>query len=75
MLAGRPPFHADGAGDLGVLAAHLCSPPPPLSTAGGGNLPAGLESVVARCLAKAPEHRFPDGMTLAAALSAVKPAR
>jgi serine/threonine-protein kinase len=63
-LAGRPPFPA--ATDLAVLLAHLQAPPPRL-TAERPDLPAALDQVIARALAKAREDRFGSCRELVAA--------
>jgi serine/threonine-protein kinase len=55
MLAGEPPFPRDQG--LAVVAAHLSTPPPPLSSRRAG-LPAGVDQVLTRALAKAPSDRF-----------------
>jgi hypothetical protein len=55
-LTGRPPF-ADGSGEA-VLLAHLEAAPPRLTTL-RPDLPPAIDQVIARALAKAPEHRFP----------------
>ena len=67
LLTGRPPF----AGRSGVraLAAHLYERPEPVSKHRPG-VPADLEAVVLRCLAKDPVDRFPDAGALEAALAA-----
>ena len=66
LLTGRPPF----AGSVGqVLAAHQYEPPAPLSKY-RPDVPADLEAVVLRCLAKDPAARFPDARALDAALAA-----
>src|ERR1022692_1773916 len=57
MLCGEPPYRRDQG--LAVLYAHL-SEPPPLVTARRPGLPAGLDPVFARVLAKAPENRYPS---------------
>jgi serine/threonine-protein kinase len=62
LLTGRPPF-ADRS-PVKMLAAHLYEQPEPLP-----GVPADLEAVVLRCLAKAPADRFPDMETLDAALA------
>src|SRR5262245_37832727 len=66
LLAGRPPFAGPSA--VKVLAAHLYEPPAPLTGHRPG-VPADLEAVVLRCLAKAPAERFPDVAGLDAALA------
>ena len=66
LLTGRPPFLC--ASPLGTLAAHLCAPPTPPSS-GHIDLPADLEAIVLRCLAKSPDDRFADAQTLEKALA------
>ena len=65
LLTGRPPF--DLGDGLGVMLAHVHDPvvPPSLVQAG---IPADLEAVVLRCLAKEPSGRFPDAESLERAL-------
>jgi serine/threonine-protein kinase len=63
LLAGRPPFQAPGA--MQTMLAHLRDQPPPL----GGSVPADLEGVVMRCLAKRPDERFADAASLERALA------
>ncbi len=65
MLAGRPPYRADD--DLGLLGAHLSAPPPRL-TGLRPDLPAEVDTVLARALAKAPGDRFARCTELVAAL-------
>jgi serine/threonine protein kinase len=67
LLMGRPPFVRASA--VGTLAAHLCAPPTPLRAA-DIDVPADLEAIVLRCLAKSPDHRFADAPALEQALSA-----
>lgn len=67
LLTGRPPFTADKP--LKVLLAHVheaVTPPSVYRT----DIPADLEQVILRCLAKAPVDRFPDAVSLAEALDA-----
>jgi eukaryotic-like serine/threonine-protein kinase len=66
MLSGRVPFQ--GA-TTQLLVAHVQTPPPPL-TAVAPQLPAALDAVLARGMAKRPEDRFQSGAELAAALTA-----
>jgi len=51
LLCGRPPFQGDKA--MRVIMAHVHEPPPPLSQF-SSDIPADLERVVMRCLAKDP---------------------
>jgi serine/threonine-protein kinase len=67
LLAGRPPFSGESATD--VLYAHRHFPVLPLS-AHVPNVPADLQSVVFRCLAKDPARRFADAAALEIALAA-----
>jgi serine/threonine-protein kinase len=67
LLTGRPPF--EGETKTRVLDAHITDPvlpPSRLSPGVGGD----LERVVLRCLAKAPEDRFPTAEELGQALAA-----
>ena len=66
-LRGRPPFTHRSA--TRTLAAHLHEAPEPL-TAHRPEVPADLEAVVLRCLAKEPSDRFPDVGALDRALGA-----
>jgi serine/threonine protein kinase len=66
MLTGRPPFEAEGSGDL--IVAHLCQPPPP-ATSRVASLPALFDEILQRCLAKAPVDRFPTMVALAQTLA------
>jgi len=54
MVAGRPPFLAEGAGEL--ISAHLNQAPPPLSSV-APRVPPALEALVLAMLAKAPDER------------------
>jgi eukaryotic-like serine/threonine-protein kinase len=62
LLAGEPPFRGDGP--LAVAYKHVHEEPPPLPA----DVPAAVAGVVARCLAKDPAARYPDGAALAADL-------
>jgi eukaryotic-like serine/threonine-protein kinase len=66
MLTGRPPFTGDAA--MAVMVAHARDPVTPPSQL-RSEIPADLESIVLRCLAKNPDDRYPDTATLAAALA------
>jgi tetratricopeptide (TPR) repeat protein len=66
LITGRPPFWGPRAV---VQEGHRSRRPPRLAAmAGGRSIPAGLEDVVARCLAKDPRDRFPDAGALRTAL-------
>lgn len=69
LLTGQPLFpHATG---LELIAEHAKTMPLPPSQVTELPIPADLEAVVMRCLAKNPDDRFPDAAALAAALAAV----
>jgi serine/threonine protein kinase len=74
-LAGSPPF--DRKGELTLLWAHMHDPPPPVRVS-RPELPAALDPVVARMLAKSPSERFGtcgEALTAArAALASAPPA-
>src|SRR5262249_36675213 len=66
LLTGRPPFA--GRTGMKLIAAHLYEVPEPLSRH-RPDVPADLEAVILRCLAKEPNARFLDAASLNAALS------
>ncbi len=68
MVTGEAPFHADDVASTTFRVAHV-EPRPPSALC--GDLPASLEEVILRALAKRPEDRFADGIEMAAALEAV----
>jgi len=65
LLVGRPPFEADGIGD--IIAMHLREPPPPPSRLRPG-IPPEIDQLVLRCLAKEPAQRFQNAADLAIAI-------
>ncbi len=65
LLIGRPPFDAEGAGE--IIAMHLREAPPTPSSFMPG-LPPAIDELILRCLAKNREQRFESGAELAAAL-------
>jgi serine/threonine-protein kinase len=65
MLSGAPPFRRDQS--LAVMWAQLSAPPPPL-TGARPDLPAAVDQVIFRGLAKTPEDRYPSCRAFAAAL-------
>jgi serine/threonine-protein kinase len=66
LLTGRPLF--TGRTVVKMLAAHLYEEPEPISTHRPG-IPADLEAVILRCLAKDSAKRFPDAESLELALA------
>ncbi len=69
MLCGEQPFRAETFGKLVVEITSKPPPPLPPSSPSGEPIPAGLVSVVMRCLAKDPDARFQTGEDLALALA------
>lgn len=67
LLTGHPPFTGESA--MEVMIAHTRDPVEPPSRL-NPEVPADLEQVVLRCLAKRPDDRDPDTPTLADALAA-----
>ena len=65
MLAGHSPFQGDT--DMEAALARLTVAPPPLREL-RPDVPTALEAITTRCLALAPENRFPDAHTLLVAL-------
>jgi Protein kinase domain len=57
MLTGQTPFPFENV--VAVLSAHMSKPPPPLSARLHG-LPAELDAVLGRALAKSPVDRYPS---------------
>lgn len=68
MLTGRVPFQ--GSTHASVMYMHLRDSPPPLHTL-RADLPAGLEPVIGKALAKDPQYRFQSAGDMAAAFKAV----
>jgi serine/threonine-protein kinase len=66
-LTGRPPF--EGHSPFAVMMAHARDPLVP-PRAVRPDVPADLERVVVRCLAKRPEDRYPSAKALGEALAA-----
>jgi tRNA A-37 threonylcarbamoyl transferase component Bud32 len=66
MLTGHAPFEGNTA--MKVLVGHAREQPVPPSQL-RSDIPSDLELVVLRCLAKRPEERFPDALSLAQALA------
>jgi serine/threonine-protein kinase len=72
LLTGQLPFTAETVPELYALILDSSSVPSPMR-AGREHLPAELERVVLKCLAKDPEQRFRDVAELAEALSPFGP--
>lgn len=70
LLAGRPPF--EGENPLSLMNQHVTTPAPALSARIAG-LPAGLDAVFERALAKDPAARHPTSGAFAAAVAAFAP--
>jgi eukaryotic-like serine/threonine-protein kinase len=68
LLTGRPPFDLPGVG--AIISAHLRElPPRPSSLV--SQLPPGIDELVLRCLAKAPDERFATMLELQQACDAI----
>ncbi len=59
MLAGRVPFEGDSA--MAIIYQHIHEPPPKIE-----NIPAHLQAVIDRALAKNPEERYQSARDMAA---------
>lgn len=71
MLTGRPPFiSAEGDTEFTIMNGHLTQAPPPLQSLNPA-VPASLEPVVQKCLAKDPAARFATCEELGRALRRV----
>ena len=68
LIAGRPPFEAEGPGEL--IVQHLTVHPPRISEVVGAVQP-GVESLIARCLEKDAAERYANGTETAAAIGAL----
>ena len=65
LLTGKTPFSRSGAGGMaGVAAAHLFEPPPRV-TEYAPTLPAAIDAVVAKAMAKEPDGRYQSARELA----------
>jgi serine/threonine-protein kinase len=71
MVTGRVPF--DGDDPLAVMSQHVDRVPPLMSSVTGTALPADLEVIVARCLAKDPRDRYANGAELLRDLASLPP--
>jgi serine/threonine-protein kinase len=71
MVVGRVPFHARTP--LATMTAHLTeTPPPPRAAAPKRGIPALLEAVILRALAKSPDDRYPTARAFAEALASAR---
>lgn len=68
LLCGRPPFVGDDA--VAIISQHINTPPVAPSWH-AANVPPGLEDVILRLLAKAPEERPPSAGEVREALAAI----
>jgi serine/threonine-protein kinase len=68
LLTGRPPFWAEGSGEL--IAMHLREAPPHASQF-NVRVPPSVDALITRCLAKDPAARYLNGIELANAASEV----
>ena len=66
MLAGRTPFQGYGPGQ--TIVRHATHEPPALRSV-APEVPEDLVAAIARCLAKSPDARWPDGRSLCAAIA------
>ncbi len=67
LLTGKTPFFRSGVGGIaGVAAAHLFDPPPKVTELSPA-LPAAIDAVVARAMAKEPDERFQSASEFASA--------
>ena|GEM_PF-5408630 len=76
LLTGARPFTSEKVAE--ILAAHTRQPPPPMATKikeGLPAVPAALEAVVIRCMAKDPADRYPDLWAAAEAFENARPAQ
>ncbi len=69
LLTGKRVFEGKSGADICIK--HLTLPPPPPSTVSATAIPAELEAIILRCLAKTPAERFASAAELAAALRAL----
>jgi serine/threonine protein kinase len=67
LVAGRGPFD-EIKGAAGLLRAHQDVPPPPPSRVASVSIPAALEAVILRAIAKSPLDRFADASSFHRAL-------
>jgi len=68
LMVGRPPFDTMATG---VLIMQHMSDPPPRPSSLAPNVPAEVDELIVRCLAKEPDDRFTSGTELAHAIDAL----
>jgi serine/threonine-protein kinase len=68
LLTGTPPFTGNSV--IEVCSHHMLTPPTPPSERLGKPLPADLEALILKCLAKSPSERPSDAAALEALLAA-----
>ena len=68
LITGRPPFDADGIGD--IIAMHLREPAP-VPSSRLASVPREIDQLILTCLAKDPAHRFASATALSAALGSL----
>lgn len=71
LIAGKTPFSGAAGSAQAVLWAHVLTVPAKLSSAARQAVPAALDAIVAKALAKQPDDRFASAAEMAAALAAV----
>lgn len=71
MIAGERPFQAEDT--LALLGMHRAAPIPRLADRAGDDvaLPAGLQDVIEKAMAKSPDDRYPSAIAMAEAIDAV----
>ena len=69
LLTGKRVFEGKSGADICIK--HLTLPPPRPSTVTDNHIPADLEAIILRCLAKTPNERFATAAELASALRAL----
>lgn len=67
FIAGAPPF--TGTHGMAIALKHLMEPLPALKPRAGMQIPSGLEAVIYRVLAKAPEDRYPSAADMRRAIA------
>jgi serine/threonine-protein kinase len=70
LMTGRPPFEGEGMGD--IIAAHIREPAP-VPSSRTPEIPANVDALVMRCLAKAPADRYQTMIELATAIGQILP--